>query len=218
MGRGMSVTATSPVSTSRERGGQDGGYYLVVEKILTPGEDLPAGWPVAGTTGYDFLNLVNALFVDRRSETALDALYRRVSGIDDSFAEIVYHQKRKVMADLFSGDVRSLVVWLDRLTAWDRYGRDLGQRELGQALTELVARFPVYRTYTTPAGVRDEDRAVIEEVVDAAIQHRPELSRALRFIRRVLLLEPAGYLEAGQEDERVPFVMRFQQFTGPVMA
>ncbi len=201
-----------------ERGGQDGGYYLVVEKILTPGEDLPAGWPVAGTTGYDFLNLVNALFVDRRSETALDALYRRVSGIDDSFAEIVYHQKRKVMADLFSGDVRSLVVWLDRLTAWDRYGRDLGQRELGQALTELVARFPVYRTYTTPAGVRDEDRAVIEEVVDAAIQHRPELRRALRFIRRVLLLQPAGYLEAGQEDERVPFVMRLQQFTGPVMA
>ena len=201
-----------------ERGGADADYYVVVEKILAPGEDLPDAWPVAGTTGYDFLNLVTALFVDRDAEPKLDAIYRRVSGIDDSLAEIVYQQKRRVMADLFSGDVRALVVWLDRLTAWDRYGRDLGQREVGQALTELIARFPVYRTYTTPAGVRDVDRVIVEQAIDAAIQHRPELRRPLRFIRRVLLLEPAGYLEAGQEDERIPFVMRLQQFTGPVMA
>lgn len=201
-----------------ERGGGDGDYYVVVEKILTAGESLPSDWPVAGTTGYDFLNLATALFVDRDAEPKLDALYRRFSGIDDSLAEIVYQQKRRVMADLFSGDVRGLVVWLDRLTASDRYGRDLGQRELGQALTEVIARFPVYRTYTTPVGVREEDRPVIEQVIDTAIQHRPELRRALRFIRRVLLLEPVGYLEAGQPDERIPFVMRFQQFSGPVMA
>ena len=201
-----------------ERGEPGAESYVLVEKILASGEDLPAEWPVAGTTGYDFLNLVNALFVDRNAEQKLDAAFRRVSGVDESFAEIVYRQKRRVMADLFSGDVRSLVVWLDRLTAWDRHGRDLGQRELGQALTEMIARFPIYRTYSTPAGVRDEDRDRIDQMIDDAIQHRPELRRALRFIRRVLLLESAGALETGPDDERLPFVLRVQQFTSPVMA
>src|SRR5690606_27224960 len=100
--------------------GDDGSLYVVVEKILAEGEQLRETWATDGTTGYDFLNLVNSVLIDQSGLSRLDALYREISGIEDSFAEIVYRQKRRVMAELFSGDVRALVERLDRLSRYDR--------------------------------------------------------------------------------------------------
>ena len=200
------------------RPGETNEFYVVAEKILSEGEKLPDEWPTAGTTGYDYLNLVNGLFVDPSSREQLDALFREVSGIEQTFEEVVYQQKRRVMADLFSGDIRGLVVWLDRLTAFDRYGRDLTQRELGQALTELTARFPIYRTYTRSFEVRDEDREYIERAIDESVQARPELGRAFRFLRRVLLLQFPTYIPDDQKQDWLNLVLRWQQFTGPIMA
>jgi (1->4)-alpha-D-glucan 1-alpha-D-glucosylmutase len=193
-------------------------FYIVVEKILAEGEDLRESWPAAGTTGYDFLNLVNGLFIDTRSLDRLDALYRRISGIQESFEQIAYAQKRKVMAELFSGDVRALVVRLDRLSLFDRHGRDLTQRELGQALTEVAARFTVYRTYVRTFEVDDLDRQHVERAIEAAMDARPELTRAFRFLRRVLLLEFPTLLPEEERQEWLALVMRWQQFSGPIMA
>lgn len=200
------------------RPGDQNEFYVVAEKILSEGEKLPDEWPAAGTTGYDYLNLVNGVFVYPGSREQLDALFRRVSGVEQTFEEVVYQQKRRVMADLFSGDVRGLVVWLDRLTAFDRYGRDLTQRELGQALTELTARFPIYRTYTRSFDIRDEDRANIERALDESAAARPELGRAFRFLRRVLLLQFPSYIPDEHKQDWLDFVLRWQQFTGPIMA
>jgi (1->4)-alpha-D-glucan 1-alpha-D-glucosylmutase len=193
-------------------------FYVVVEKILAEGEDLRESWPTAGTTGYDFLNLVNGLFIDTSAIDTLDALYKRVSGIEASFDEIVYQQKRRVMAELFSGDVRALVLRLDRLSLSDRHGRDLTQRELGQALTEIAARFHVYRTYVRGDEIDDYDRQQVEHAVEAAIQARPELERAFRFLRRVMLLEYPALLPEEERQEWLAVVMRWQQFSGPIMA
>jgi (1->4)-alpha-D-glucan 1-alpha-D-glucosylmutase len=192
--------------------------YILIEKILAEHEHLRDEWPTAGTTGYDFLNLVNGLSIDSAATERLTETYQRVSGISQSFEEIAYQQKRRVMAELFSGDVRSLVTWLDRLSAYDRHGRDLTQRELGQALSELTSRFPVYRTYTRTLEVTEDDAAWIEQAIEPAIDARPDLRRAFNFLRRVLTLNFPSSLPDEQKPEWLAFVMRWQQFAGPIMA
>jgi (1->4)-alpha-D-glucan 1-alpha-D-glucosylmutase len=101
---------------------------------------------------------------------------------------------------------------------YDRHGRDLTQRELGQALTEVAARFQVYRTYVRDDAVDDFDREQIEHAVAEAMEARPELRRAFRFLRRVLLLEFPNLLPDHQKEEWLAVVMRWQQFSGPIMA
>ncbi len=192
--------------------------YILVEKILAEHEHLREEWQTAGTTGYDFLNLVNGLFIDSTATDRLTDIYQRISGVTQPFEEIAYQQKRRVMADLFSGDVRALVGWLDRLSAYDRHGRDLTQRELGQALSELTARFPVYRTYTRDLEVAEQDVAWVEQAIEPAIEARPDLRRAFNFVRRVLTLNFPSSLPEEQKPEWLAFVMRWQQFAGPIMA
>ncbi len=192
--------------------------YILIEKILAEHEQLRTDWLTAGTTGYDFLNLVNGVFVDASATEALTRIYQRASGIEQSFEQIAYRQKRQVMADLFSGDVRALVSWLDRLTAHDRHGRDLTQRELGQALSELTSRMPTYRTYTRDLDVAEEDFAWIEHAIEPAIEARPDLRRAFNFLRRVLTLSFPSALPESEKDDWLAFVMRWQQFSGPIMA
>ena len=193
-------------------------FYVAAEKILAEGENLRTAWPCDGTTGYDFLNLVNGLFIDNTATRQLDDIYRRVSGVEASFEEIVYDSKRRVMAELFPGDVRSLISRLDRLSLWDRHGRDLTLREIGQALYEIIARFDVYRTYIRDFEIADKDRARIEHAVDTALERRPELGRAFRFIRRVLLLQFPVTLPESEKAEWLAFIMRWQQSTSPIMA
>ncbi|MGH9173983.1 MAG: malto-oligosyltrehalose synthase, partial [Vicinamibacterales bacterium] len=192
--------------------------YILVEKILAEEEHLPERWATAGTTGYNFLNLVNGLFVDRSAIGSLTDLYTHIAGIEQPFEEVAYQQKRRVMADLFAGDVRALVAWLDQLSRYDRHGRDLTQRELGQALSEVTARFPVYRTYTRGLEVDEQDRAWIEQAIEPSIAARPDLRRAFNYLRRILTLDFPSSLPDEQKPEWLAFVMRWQQFTGPIMA
>jgi len=206
----------APARDELATGEQD--TYILVEKILAEHEELRDDWLTAGTTGYDFLNLVNGLFIDSAATPKLTEIYERVSGIDLPFEEIAYQQKRRVMAELFSGDVRSLVTWLDQLSMYDRHGRDLTQREIGQALSELTARFPVYRTYTRDLEVEQQDRRWIEQAIEPAIEARPDLRRAFNLLRRILTLDFASSLPEEQKPGWLAFVMRWQQFAGPIMA
>ncbi|HEU5422254.1 MAG TPA: malto-oligosyltrehalose synthase, partial [Nitrolancea sp.] len=190
--------------------------YLVVEKILSPGESLPAGWPVAGTTGYDFLNELGGLFVDDAGDAALDTIYRRWSGLVVDFPELAYQQKRRVLDDLFAGGVNELSLRLDRIAESDRHGRDLPLASLRQALFELTASLTVYRTYIRDFAIAPDDRRWIERALADAARRRPELSHALTFLRRILLLEFPANLPAEERSDRLDFVLSWQQFTGPV--
>ncbi len=206
----------------REAGtaGQRPNFYVVAEKILSNGEELPSGWPVCGTTGYDFLNLLNGLFVDGRGAASLDELYARMGGpeTEKDFAAVVYLQKKKVMAELFASEVNSLARSLARLAQADRHGCDFTLSELKEALAEITACLPVYRTYIRGFAVTDRDRRYIESAVREAVRRRPAARPACTFLHRLLRLEFPGYLTAGQKEERLRFVMRWQQFTGPIMA
>jgi (1->4)-alpha-D-glucan 1-alpha-D-glucosylmutase len=199
---------------------QTDGLYVVVEKILGRGEPLPPEWPVAGTTGYEFLNALNGIFVDREGLAKIEEGYRRQTGALLPFAELCYQSNKLVMQELFRGDVVALSHRLGALAARHREARDVPMSELTEALVEVSACLPVYRTYIHRFEISGRDRGYIERTIDLA---RSRTSRerigdpAFDFIRCVLLIEPPYYL-AERRKEWLDFVMRWQQFTGPVMA
>ncbi|OAT86321.1 malto-oligosyltrehalose synthase [Desulfotomaculum copahuensis] len=194
------------------------GFYVVVEKILGPVEELPANWPVHGTSGYDFLNLVNGLFIHSEGLDRLEEIYRCNGGPEDSFEEIVYKMKKRAMAELFSGEMRTLAGQLGRLAEQDRHARDLTLDELAEAVVEVMACFPVYRTYIREFTVTDRERQYIAEAVASAARRNPGAGRACAFLQRVLLQKYTDNLPAEWRLAWLHFVMRWQQFTGPVMA
>ncbi|MBI5383148.1 MAG: malto-oligosyltrehalose synthase [Verrucomicrobia bacterium] len=119
--------------------------WIVVEKILQPGEELPDDWPVAGTTGYDFLNRVTGLFADPAGEAPLTEFYAEFTGEPADWAAIIREKKLLVLRELFGAEVDRLARLLARIAA--EHGIDLPREPLREALLELAAAFPVYRSY-----------------------------------------------------------------------
>ncbi len=193
--------------------------WIVVEKILEPGERLPASWPVDGTTGYDFLNLAGGLFVDPAGEGPLSELYAELAGQTTDWPELVWQKKRMVLQELLASDVNRIAeVFLQVCERHRRY-RDFTRFELRTAVREVAACFPVYRSYVRPetGTVSPEDAEHVTAAVEAARARRPEIPADLfDFFRDLLLLEIEGSgPRSGPEAE---LVLRFQQLTGPVMA
>ncbi len=207
------VAAHAKTHTASER-------YLLVEKVLARDEKLPADWPVAGTTGYDFLNAVNGLFVDCGTLPVLDADYHRFTRSDIPFSEICYTRNKQVMEQLFAGELSGFSHALGRLAASDRQARDLPLYELVRALVELTACLPVYRTYIRNFTISPRDRDYLERTLAVARRRTPAdkvSDAAFAFLCRVFLLNPPSYAK-NQRAEWLRFVMQWQQFTGPVMA
>lgn len=202
-------------------GGQRGesSFYIVVEKILGTHEALPGDWPVAGTTGYEFLNAVNDLFIDPAGLERLEDEHRGITGNSQPFADLCYECNRLVMRKLFAGEVERLTHELSRIAARHWMARDVPVSELKRALVEVTACLPVYRTYATDRGIADADRQVLGRTLEIARQRMgPSVNiAAWQFLREVLLLEPPDY-DPGLGAEYLDFLRRWQQFTGPVMA
>lgn len=195
--------------------------YIVVEKILGLHEHLPATWACHGTTGYDTMNLINGLFVKAESGRAFRALYERFTGHDPNFARRAYASKKLILRVAMSSELHVLARRLDRVSEQHRYTRDFTLNSLQYALAEVIACFPVYRSYIRPGQteVSAEDRAHITRAIREAKRRNPSISPSIfDFIRSVLLLEDPEGLTDEQRGERRTFVMRFQQLTGPVTA
>ncbi len=195
--------------------------YTLVEKILAHDETLPADWPVHGTTGYDFLNLLGGIFVDRLGAYSLREAYARFLGQLDPFSEVLYESKRTILVTSLSAELYMLSHQLDRLSEQHRWSRDFTRLSLFRALREVVACFPVYRTYIRPDSgeVGDDDRRRIQEALRTAKRRNPAMSPTFfDFIGSVLLLEEPQGLSEEAIEERKQFVSKFQQFTGPVTA
>lgn len=167
--------------------------YLIVEKILETRESLRGDWPVHGTSGYEFLNMVNGLFVKSDSEKSFEALYRRFVGQRTDFDELSYQCKRLIMRVSMAGELNLLGHQLDRISEQNRRSRDFTLNGLTHAIREIVACFPVYRTYTTTAGVQDRDRQYIEQAVSRARRRNPAMNEAVfLFVQDVLLMNLPG--------------------------
>lgn len=194
-------------------------FYLVVEKILGRGEHLPEDWPVHGTTGYDFLNAVNGLFVDRSAAAAFDTIYMRFTHERTDFRELAYRCKKLIMDASMSSEISGLGHELDRISERDRSSRDFTLRGLGEAIREVIACFPVYRTYTTADGVPERDKRYVELAVARAKRRNPAVSESIfDFVKDNLLLKLPEHASDEARLAQQEFVSRFQQVTSPVMA
>ena len=194
--------------------------FIVVEKILGDKEPLPHDWPVYGATGYEFLILANGLFVDQRHERLFTDIYQRFTGRRDSYEDLVYESKNLIMRMSMASEVNVLGHSLNLLSERDRRSRDFTLNNLTDALREIIACFPVYRTYMTDGTEPPEerDRAYIHAAVARAKRRNPELSgQVFDFIRAILLKQADARTEQDRMDQ-MRFVMKFQQTTGPVMA
>jgi glycogen operon protein len=191
---------------------------LLVEKILEPGERLPAQWPVDGTTGYEFTNAVVGLWVDARAEGPLTSLYVRFTGDRLSFKEHVYESKKHVLRFSFASEINMLARALQHFGRGHRRWRDFTFGGLANALRETIAGFPVYRTYLREgSGPSEHDARWVRAAIETARRKNPSISRTLfAFLEDMLLLRAEGSDEERREFRR--FALRFQQLTGPVMA
>jgi (1->4)-alpha-D-glucan 1-alpha-D-glucosylmutase len=194
--------------------------YVVAEKILAPDEPLPAEWAVYGTSGYEFVNAVNGLFVDASGERPLTRLYREFVEDYTRFPEVVYRCKRLILQASLASELHMLARQLDRLARKGRSTRDFTLDTLREALREVIACFPVYRSYISDeSGVREEDRRQVTIAVSRAAGRNPLTGpQVFAFIRRMLLLEfPDGATDADKA-EQLRFAGKFQQVTSPVTA
>jgi (1->4)-alpha-D-glucan 1-alpha-D-glucosylmutase len=202
-----------------ERSGTEGTFFIAVEKILMAGERLPETWPVAGTTGYDFLRAADGLFVNRAAERQLDETYARFIGRRPDVREIIYDAKQLVIDTTMASEVGVLGRRLSRLSDRYRASRDFTTRSLTVALREIIASFPVYRTYIDAAGPSDRDRWYVDLAVAGARRRNPAMSASIfDFIGDVLRLRFPGARTEGERAEQLAFVARFQQLTGPITA
>jgi (1->4)-alpha-D-glucan 1-alpha-D-glucosylmutase len=186
--------------------GVTGGAYVLVEKILHPGEALPAGWATAGTTGYDALALVDRVLVDPEAREPLDQLETRLRRSTLDWEELVHDTKRAVADGILGSEVRRIVRELptvrDKRTVPDPESATRSSRttELVDAVAELLACFPVYRSYLP------EGRGHLDQAFDLARSHRPDLAATLDELRPSL-----------SDPDSAP-ALRFQQTSGMVMA
>jgi (1->4)-alpha-D-glucan 1-alpha-D-glucosylmutase len=195
--------------------------YVIVEKILSGDETLPRDWPIHGTTGYEFLNAVNGLFVDAGGARAIERLYQRLREGRGEFDDLFYFSKRLILRTAMSSELYVLARRLDRISEQHRWSRDFTQNSLHLALSEVIACFPVYRTYTqaTSTDVTAGDRAhILRAIRDAKRRNRSTSESVFDFIADLLLLRDPGGLSDADRAERREFVLRLQQLTGPVMA
>jgi (1->4)-alpha-D-glucan 1-alpha-D-glucosylmutase len=192
----------------RERVRGPGGepVYTVVEKILDRDERLPDDWACEGTTGYEFLSVSTGLLIDAAGHERLEAFYYRVTGDIRPFEGLVRDKKLLVMDRLFGGELTALARSLTRLTP-------LGEAQARRCIEELTASMHVYRTYTNSRRVREMDRQRIEAALADAAGRNNGLAGDLAALGRVVLLQDAPVTDAVLD-----WVMRWQQFTGPVMA
>jgi len=193
--------------------------YVVAEKILAADESLPQEWPVAGTTGYDFLNAVNGLFIDAEGFQEVQRIYGDFVKPELDRSELIYEKKRLIMDTLFGGEMETLGYSLSLLAEQDRQARDVPRKELQKIIGEMIACLPVYRTYSRDFEVSPRDRACLERVIEEVRTRHPSFPPlAVDFVKRVLLLETPNGLTEEQKKDWLRFVMRWQQFTGPIMA
>jgi len=211
------MAAESPLRESQ--GQADNDPYLIVEKILENDEQLPSEWPVAGTTGYDFMSFATRLFVDEQQAAKIDEIYAAWTGLRVDFRDVVYEKRKVVMRTLFGVEMRALGKELGELARDDRYARELHPAELAEALIEATASLSVYRTYIQTLDVPETAKRLLTDAIEAARARRSTLPpRYFDFLSDVLLLASPEHVRPEQREARLAFVTRWQQFTGSIMA
>ncbi len=193
--------------------------YLVVEKILARQEWLSPEWPVEGATGYEYLALLNGLWVEEKNLSKIDNIYCSFCGRQQPGKDVVYDAKRLITATSMASELNVLAHELNRLSERNRRSRDFTLASLQKALREVVACFPVYRTYISERGFSHTDEMAINEAIGQAQRRNPTLESSIFEFIRAHICPVRGPEEAGDAfAQRLRFAMKFQQYTSPVQA
>lgn len=195
-----------------------GDTYITVEKILEFHEDIPSSWPIQGTSGYDFLIYLNNIFCRQDSEHKFNRIYTNFTGVEDSYSKIVKDKKYLIVDKNLAGDVDNLASLLKQIASKHRYGNDFTLNGLKKAIAEVLVLFPVYRTYVEASGITPKDKNLIHNVIGRAKKTIPLLVNELNFIEKILSLDFDDSVTSQEKQEWHYFVMRVQQYTGPLMA
>jgi (1->4)-alpha-D-glucan 1-alpha-D-glucosylmutase len=197
--------------------GAGGDFYIVAEKILAPGEQLPDSWETAGTTGYEYLNLLNGIFVDRSNARAMEHVYARLIKHRPAFIDLVHDCKRLITETSMASELNVLGHRLNTISEKHRASRDFTLGSLTRALRETIVGFPVYRTYVD-GQVTARDRDYIARATSDARRRATIDATVYEWLQDLLTLKAPDGASDADIQERLDFVMRFQQITGPVMA
>jgi malto-oligosyltrehalose synthase/4-alpha-glucanotransferase len=198
--------------------------YLIVEKILEHGENMPSCWPVDGTSGYDFLALVNNLLSPKKEYKKLTGLYRSITGGDQDAGLTLYNNKKFILDSGMQGELDNIFSHLERLMNYASDNKIASYNEakkntpakLRQALAGLMASFPVYRYYPEEFPLNGETRALLEGVFTTALERNPGLKNSLGLLRELLFVRRPG--DTTYNDLLKAFCLRLMQFTGPLTA
>lgn len=175
--------------------------YIIVEKILEPGEQMPQ-WPIQGSTGYDFLSTVNNLLTNRSAQKQFTDFYKSIAKSKASVDRQIRQKKAFILHEQMGGE-------LDNLTRYLAAEHSISPDLLKQAIAEFLVRCPVYRYYGNKLPLNADEKQAISSILDGITSDQPQLKPAIRVIKKSWLRE---------ETDALAFYQRCMQFTGPLMA
>jgi (1->4)-alpha-D-glucan 1-alpha-D-glucosylmutase len=193
-----------------------GDKYIVVEKILELDEALPENWPVQGTTGYDFCNYVNGIFVRREYEQVFTEVYHNFLNKPVYYEELLIEKKRAICEKYMAGEIDNLVQSLS--IAAKNHRHELNRKNIRQAIIDIICAFTVYRTYISDESYGVDEKTCMTEAINGAKRNNPTLKDSINLVGQFLLLDLSDADVHSDTRKIVDFVMKFQQLTGPVMA
>jgi len=195
-----------------------GDLYIVAEKILEKQENLPNYWPIQGTTGYEFANYVNQLFCRKENEKTFSKIYRYFIDQDQHCGHLVYEKKKYIIKKFMAGDIRYLANLFKKCARAEYIGSIGTSQNIEDALIEIIAAFPVYRTYINRNKCTQTDRGYIRKATSLAVTTNPPLKPAINAIGKCMLGEGQRFQGQPSKNSILNFIMKFQQLTGPAMA
>ncbi|SEJ81674.1 4-alpha-glucanotransferase/malto-oligosyltrehalose synthase,TIGR02401 [Dyadobacter sp. SG02] len=204
------------LSKLRAQAGSDS--YIIAEKILGEDEELPASWPIQGTTGYEFLAVVNNLFTNSSAEEAFTAFYSELNTDSQSVREQLLGKKSEMLYGHMAGELENLYQLFVSLELADQETLDrLGAEVVRQVIGEFLIHCPVYRYYGNAMPLSDEEAQAVKDILIDINKHHLDLSPAVEVLEQCFIHRTAS----GDEDynrRAAQFYQRCMQFTGPLMA
>jgi malto-oligosyltrehalose synthase/4-alpha-glucanotransferase len=200
----------------RQASGED--TYIVVEKILEPGEEMPSEWPIEGNTGYDFLSLVNNLFTNRKSEKAFTSFYAKLVGDKTNIHEQIRQKKAYILNEHMQGELHNLYQLFSESGLAEEKGKKApSEANLKAAIGEVLIQCPVYRFYGNQMPLEAVEAHAFQDIIDRCKENKKDLASAFDVLQEALLRKPYDTDEAYNK-KALHFYQLLMQFTGPLMA
>jgi malto-oligosyltrehalose synthase len=189
--------------------------YIVTEKILQKDEEMMPDLPIQGTSGYDYLGMVNNLFTFKKNYPLFRKFYRKITGIKTDFADIVYNKKKFILTWRMNAE------WDNLTRLFEESGFMADEPEITvesakDAIGEFLIFFPVYKLYSDHLPLNYEDQKILEEVFEKAVNNTPSLKKPINVLRNVFLSQDG--FDEDKKKKALDFFLRCMQFTGPLMA